>query len=38
MFWEALLDLANDEDRAVLIAESDTVWGCLGLGGSGWSR
>ncbi len=29
MFWEALLDLANDEDRAVLTAESDTVWGCL---------
>jgi PucR C-terminal helix-turn-helix domain len=29
MFWEALLDLADDEDRAVLIAESDTVWGCL---------
>jgi hypothetical protein len=29
MLWEALLDLANDEDRAVLIAESETVWGCL---------
>jgi hypothetical protein len=25
--WEALLDLAKDEDRAVLLAESDTVWG-----------
>jgi hypothetical protein len=29
MFWEALLDLAGDEDRAVLVAEWDTVWGCL---------
>ena len=29
MFWEALLDLAKDEDRAALIAESDTVWGYL---------
>jgi hypothetical protein len=29
MFWETLLDLATDEDRAVLIAESDTVWGYL---------
>ena len=29
MFWEALLDLAKEEDRAVLIAHSDTVWGCL---------
>jgi len=29
MFWEALLDLSGDEDRALLIAESDTVWGCL---------
>ncbi len=29
MFWEALLALANDQDRAVLIAESETVWGCL---------
>jgi hypothetical protein len=29
MFWEALLDLAKDEDRALLIAESDTVWGYL---------
>ncbi|MBX7554588.1 helix-turn-helix domain-containing protein [Streptomyces sp. NPDC004232] len=29
MFWEALLDLASDEDRAVLVAEWDTVWRCL---------
>jgi hypothetical protein len=29
MFWESLLDLAKDDDRAVLIAHSDTVWGCL---------
>ena len=29
MFWEALLDLAKDEDRALLIAQSDTVWGYL---------
>ena len=29
MFWEALLDLAGDEDRAVLLAEWDTVWSCL---------
>lgn len=29
MFWEALLDLAKDEDRALLIARSDTVWGYL---------
>jgi len=29
MFWAALLDLAKQEDRALLIAESDTVWGCL---------
>ncbi|WP_370343484.1 hypothetical protein [Catenulispora sp. MAP5-51] len=29
MFWEALLDLAADQDRAVLVAEADTVWGCL---------
>ncbi|MFF4898003.1 PucR family transcriptional regulator [Streptomyces sp. NPDC001068] len=28
MFWEALLDLAGDEDRAVLLAEWDTVWSC----------
>jgi len=29
MFWEALLDLAKDDDRAVLTAQSDTVWGYL---------
>ena len=29
MFWEALLDLAKEEDRALLIAQSDTVWGYL---------
>lgn len=29
MFWEALLELATDEDRAVLTAEADTVWRCL---------
>jgi hypothetical protein len=29
MLWEALLELSGDEDRAVLTAESDTVWGCL---------
>ncbi len=29
MFWEALLELATDEDRAVLTAETDTVWRCL---------
>ncbi|MET8632661.1 PucR family transcriptional regulator [Streptomyces sp. NPDC004096] len=29
MFWEALLELAGDEDRAVLVAEWNTVWGCL---------
>jgi hypothetical protein len=29
MFWDALLDLAKDEDRALLIAQSDTVWGYL---------
>jgi hypothetical protein len=29
MFWESLLDLAKDDERAVLIAHSDTVWGCL---------
>ncbi|MEU9380524.1 hypothetical protein AB0D38_05835, partial [Streptomyces sp. NPDC048279] len=28
-FWEALLDLAGEEDRAVLLAEWDTVWSCL---------
>ncbi|MER6076765.1 helix-turn-helix domain-containing protein [Streptomyces sp. NPDC001833] len=29
MFWEALLDLATDDDRALLLARSETVWGCL---------
>jgi hypothetical protein len=29
MLWEALLDLAGDEDRAVLVKGWDTVWGCL---------
>jgi hypothetical protein len=29
MLWEALLDLATDDERALLITESDTVWGCL---------
>ncbi|MFJ8159067.1 PucR family transcriptional regulator [Streptomyces sp. NPDC094468] len=29
MFWEALLDLAADEDRAVLLTEWDTVWSCV---------
>jgi hypothetical protein len=29
LFWEALLDLAKDEDRSVLTAQSDTVWGYL---------
>ncbi|MEU8712251.1 helix-turn-helix domain-containing protein [Streptomyces sp. NPDC048663] len=29
MFWETLLDLAGDEDRAVLVAEWNTVWSCL---------
>ncbi|MER6538280.1 helix-turn-helix domain-containing protein [Streptomyces sp900105755] len=29
MLWEALLDLASDADRAVLLARSETVWGCL---------
>ena len=29
MLWEALLDLSTDDDRALLIAESDAVWGCL---------
>ncbi len=29
MFWDALLDLATDEDRAVLTAEAGTVWRCL---------
>ena len=29
MFWEALLDLADGDDRSLLIARSDTVWGYL---------
>ncbi|MEU8950772.1 helix-turn-helix domain-containing protein [Streptomyces sp. NPDC048489] len=29
MFWEALLDLAADEDRAVLLTEWNTVWSCV---------
>ncbi|MFJ4849554.1 MULTISPECIES: PucR family transcriptional regulator [unclassified Streptomyces] len=29
MFWEALLDLATDEGRSLLIAESDTLWSAL---------
>jgi hypothetical protein len=29
LLWEALLDLSGDEDRAVLTAETDTVWRCL---------
>jgi hypothetical protein len=29
MLWDALLDLSGDEDRAVLTAETDTVWRCL---------
>jgi PucR C-terminal helix-turn-helix domain len=29
MFWEALLDLAADDDRALLLAQSDTIWGYL---------
>jgi PucR C-terminal helix-turn-helix domain len=29
MLWEALLDLATDEDRAVLTGAADTVWRCL---------
>jgi hypothetical protein len=29
MLWEALLELATDEDRAVLMAQSDRVWGYL---------
>jgi PucR C-terminal helix-turn-helix domain len=29
MLWAALLDLAKDEDREVLTAHSDTVWGYL---------
>jgi hypothetical protein len=29
MLWDALLDLAKDDDRAVLVAQADTVWGYL---------
>jgi hypothetical protein len=29
MFWEAVLDLATDEDRALLIAHSDMIWGYI---------
>jgi len=29
MFWEALLDLASEDDRPLLTAQSDTVWGYL---------
>jgi PucR C-terminal helix-turn-helix domain len=29
MFWEALLDLASKDDRALLTARADTVWGYL---------
>jgi hypothetical protein len=29
MLWETLLDMATNEDRAVLTAETDTVWSCL---------
>ena len=29
MFWSGLLDLAGEDDRAVLIAAADTVWGYL---------
>jgi hypothetical protein len=29
MFWEALLDLASEEDRSLLTAQADTVWGYL---------
>jgi hypothetical protein len=29
MFWEALLDLASDDDRTLLTAQADTVWGYL---------
>lgn len=29
MVWEAMLDLSTEEDRAVLTAHADTVWGCL---------
>lgn len=29
MFWEALLDLASEDDRSLLTAQADTVWGYL---------
>ena len=29
MFWEALLDLASEDDRSVLTAQADTIWGYL---------
>jgi hypothetical protein len=29
MFWEALLDLSSEEDRSLLTAQADTVWGYL---------
>jgi hypothetical protein len=29
MFWEALLDLATEDDRSLLTAQADTVWGYL---------
>ena len=29
LLWEALLDLSDDEGRALLVAESDTLWGFL---------
>jgi len=29
MFWEALLDLASEDDRPLLTAQADTVWGYL---------
>ena len=29
MFWEALLDLASEDDRPLLTARADTVWGYL---------
>ena len=29
MFWEALLDLASGDDRSLLTARADTVWGYL---------
>jgi hypothetical protein len=29
LFWEALLDLASEDDRSLLTAQADTVWGYL---------